>query len=164
MQSCPCLEAPFHCRLRPPGPQVSGRGGEGLQRDHQGQTKNNGCTLLHSCLKAAFLGGRGLQETQPPGLAVKPGPSILLQSNVLVTLCDPLECNPPGSLCPWDFSGKNTGVGGHFILQGIFPTQGSNPDRLHFRQILYCLSHQGRPFSLSREHGKRQTEARVLEA
>ena len=96
MQSRPCLEAPFHCRLRPPGLQVSGRGGEGLQRDHQGQ-RTTVVHLLHSCLKATFRGGRGLQETQPPGLAVKPGPSTWLQSNVLVALCDPLDCSPPGS-------------------------------------------------------------------
>ena len=44
------------------------------------------------------------------------------------TLCDPVDCRPPGSrlLCPWDFPGKNTGAGCHFLLQGIFPTQGSN--------------------------------------
>ena len=35
------------------------------------------------------------------------------------------------------FSGKNTGVGCHFLLQGIFLTQGSNPGLLHCRQILY---------------------------
>ena len=34
-------------------------------------------------------------------------------------------------LCPWDFPGKNTGMGCHFLLQGIFPTQGSNPHFLH---------------------------------
>ena len=38
---------------------------------------------------------------------------------------------------PWDFPGKNTGVCCCFLLQGIFPTQGSNPDLLHCRQILY---------------------------
>ena len=38
-------------------------------------------------------------------------------------------------LCPWDFPGKNTGVGGHFLLQGIFLTQGSNP---HLLSLLYC--------------------------
>ena len=46
-------------------------------------------------------------------------------------------------LCPWDFSAKSTGVGCHFLLQGIFPTQGSNPGLLHCRQTLYCLSYQG---------------------
>ena len=41
-------------------------------------------------------------------------------------------------LCPWDSLGKNTGVGCHALLQGIFPTQRSNPWLLHCRQILYC--------------------------
>ena len=43
-------------------------------------------------------------------------------------------------LCPWDSPGKNTGVGCHFLLQGIFPAQGLNLDLLHCRQALYCLS------------------------
>ena len=34
---------------------------------------------------------------------------------------------PTRLLCPWDSPGKNTGVGGHALLQGVFPTQGSNP-------------------------------------
>ena len=40
------------------------------------------------------------------------------------------------------FSGKNTGVGCHFLLQGIFPTQRSNPGLPHCRRIPYHLSHQ----------------------
>ena len=47
---------------------------------------------------------------------------------------------------PWIFPGKHTGVGCHFLLQEIFPTQGLNPGLLHCRQTLYCLSHQGRFF------------------
>ena len=43
--------------------------------------------------------------------------------------------------------GKNAGVGRHFLLQGIFPTQRSNPGLLHCRQNLYHLSHQGSPVS-----------------
>ena len=39
-------------------------------------------------------------------------------------------------LHPWDSPGKNTRVGYHFLLQGIFPTQGSNPVLLHWRQML----------------------------
>ena len=46
---------------------------------------------------------------------------------------------------PWDSPSKNTGVGYHFLLQGIFPTQESNPGLLHCRQILYQLSCEGRP-------------------
>ena len=35
-------------------------------------------------------------------------------------LCDPVDCNPPGSSCPWDSPSKSTGLGCHFLLQGIF--------------------------------------------
>ena len=55
----------------------------------------------------------------------------------------PHVLQPARLLCPWHFSGKNTGVGCCFLLQGIFPTQGSNSSLLHCRQILYHLSHQG---------------------
>ena len=44
---------------------------------------------------------------------------------------------PARLLCPWDFPGKNIGVGSHALLQGIFLTQGSNPHLLHCRQIFY---------------------------
>ena len=44
---------------------------------------------------------------------------------------------------PWNSPGPNTGVGSLSLLQGIFPTQASNPGLLHCNQILYCLSHQG---------------------
>ena len=47
---------------------------------------------------------------------------------------------PAGSLCSWVSPGKNTGVGCHSLLQGIFPIQGSNPGPPHCRQILYHLS------------------------
>ena len=45
----------------------------------------------------------------------------------------------------WNSPGQNTGVGSLSLLQGILPTQGSNPGLLHCRQILYQLSHQGSP-------------------
>ena len=44
-------------------------------------------------------------------------------------------------LCPWDFPGKSVGVDCHFLLQGVFPSQESNPGLLHCRQTLYRLSH-----------------------
>ena len=62
------------------------------------------------------------------------------------TLCEPMGCSPPGSSVHRDSSGKNTGVGWHALLLGIFPTQGSNPRLLcllHCRPILYLLSPQG---------------------
>ena len=51
-----------------------------------------------------------------------------------------------GLYSPWTSSGWNTGVGSCSLLQGIFPTQGSNPGLPHCRLILYQLSHQGSPF------------------
>ena len=45
----------------------------------------------------------------------------------------------------WNSLGQITGVGSLFLLQGIFPTQGSNPGLPHCRQILYQLSHKGSP-------------------
>ena len=50
--------------------------------------------------------------------------------------------------CPWDFPGKNTGVGCHALLEGIFPIQGSNPGLLPCQQILYHLSHQESPSTI----------------
>ena len=44
---------------------------------------------------------------------------------------------------PWNSPGKNTGVGSHSLLQGIFPTPGLNLSHLHCRHVLYHLSHQG---------------------
>ena len=52
---------------------------------------------------------------------------------------------PHGLYSPWNSPGQNTGVGSLFLLQGIFPTQGSNPGLLHCRRILYQLSYQGSP-------------------
>ena len=58
-----------------------------------------------------------------------------------LTLCDPMDW-----LCsPWNSLGQNTGVGSLSLLQGIFPTQGSNPGLPHCRWIHYQLSHKGCP-------------------
>ena len=57
----------------------------------------------------------------------------------------PHRLQPTRLLCPWNSPGKNTGMGHHSLLQGIFLTQGSNPDLPRCMQILYCLSHQGSP-------------------
>ena len=67
-------------------------------------------------------------------------------ARLCLTLRDPMDCSPPGSFVHGDSPGKNTGVGCHALLQGIFPiTQGPNPGLLHCRQALYHLSHQGSP-------------------
>ena len=58
-----------------------------------------------------------------------------------LTLCDPMDGSLPGSAVHGIFQARNTGVGYHFLLQGIFPTQGLNSGLLHCRQTLYRLSH-----------------------
>ena len=75
---------------------------------------------------------------------------LCLVTQLCLTLCDPVDYSPPGSSVHGDSSGKKTGVGCHALLQGIFPTQGSNPDLPHRKQILYRLSHQGSPAQQSR--------------
>ena len=62
-----------------------------------------------------------------------------------LTLCNPMDCRPPGSSVHGIFPGKNSRVGSHFLLQGIFLPQGLNSGLQHCRQTLYPLSHQGIP-------------------
>ena len=78
-------------------------------------------------------------------------PVLCLVAQSCPTLCDPVDCSPPGSSVYRDSPGKNTGIGFHALLQEIFLTQGSNPSLLsllHCRQILYQLSYQGSPISV----------------
>ena len=68
-----------------------------------------------------------------------------IRLSVTLTLCNPNSLRPHGLqptrlLSPWNFPGKSTGVGCHFLLQGIFPTQGLNPGLPRCRQTLYRLS------------------------
>ena len=72
------------------------------------------------------------------------GICVCLVTQSCLTLCNPMDCSPPSFSVHGNSLGKNTGVGCHALLQGIFPIQGSNPCLL-CRQILYCLSHQRSP-------------------
>src|SRR5574337_32067 len=56
---------------------------------------------------------------------------MCLVAQSCLTLCDSMDCSSTRLLCALDFPGKNTGVGCHFLLQGIFLTQGSNLHLLH---------------------------------
>ena len=53
--------------------------------------------------------------------------------NDIRLVCNHMDDSPPGSSSPWHFPGKNTGVGYHFLLWGIFPTQGLNSHPLHLQ-------------------------------
>ena len=57
-------------------------------------------------------------------------------AQLCLTLCDPMD---------YTVQGQNTGVDSLSLFQGIFPTQGSNPDLPHCRQSLSQLSHKGSP-------------------
>ena len=79
------------------------------------------------------------------------------ESEVMSNSLWPHRLQPTRLLCLWDFPGNSTGAGCHFLLQGIFPTQGSNPGLLHCRQMLYHLSHQG---SQDKYPGERKAKSR----
>ena len=66
------------------------------------------------------------------------GPSVMW-------LCNPINRGSWQATVHGDSPGKNAGVGCHALLQGIFPTQGSNPGLPHYRRILDHLSHQEGP-------------------
>ena len=71
--------------------------------------------------------------------------AVAVQSLSHVKLfCNPVDW-PSRLLCPWYFPGKNTGVGCHLLLQGIFLAQGSNLCLLHWQAGSLPLSHLGSP-------------------
>ena len=73
---------------------------------------------------------------------------LCLAVQLCPTLWDSMDCSPPDSSVHGDSPGKNTGVGCQALLQGIFPTQGSNSGLPHCRRILHHLSHQASPWIL----------------
>ena len=60
----------------------------------------------------------------------------------------PCGLQPTRLLCPWHFPGKNTGVGCHFLLQGIFPSQGPSPHLLRWQVDSLWLSHLGSLYAM----------------
>ena len=72
---------------------------------------------------------------------------VHLVAQLCLTLCDPMNCSPQGSSFHGGSPGKNTGVGCHALLQGIFSTQESNPGLPHCRWILLLCEPPGKPTS-----------------
>ena len=95
--------------------------------------------ILFSCFKP--VNPKGNQPWMFTGEVKKWSHSVM--SNSL----RPHGLYPARLPCPWDFPGKNTGMGYHFLLQGIFPTPGSNLGLPYGRKALYCLSHQRIPWN-----------------
>ena len=81
-----------------------------------------------SCLFIVFIVSFGVQK---------------LVSLIVEVVFDSLQ--PHRLYSQWNSPGQNTGVGSRSLLQGIFPTQGSNPGLTHCRRVLYQLSHKGSP-------------------
>ena len=77
---------------------------------------------------------------EDPGGLWSAAAAAKLPQSCLTLFVSPWGLQPAWLLCPWDFPSKNIGVGCHFLLQGIFLTQGSNLGLLHGRGILYHLS------------------------
>ena len=69
----------------------------------------------------------------------------MLSSLSCVQLCDPMECSPSGSSVHGDSPGKNSGMGCHDLLQGIFLTQGSNPGLLQWQSGSLTLATPRKP-------------------
>ena len=72
---------------------------------------------------------------------LKAGPTKNHESESCSVMFNSLQIH--GLYSPWNSPGQNTGVGSLSLLQGILPTQGSNPGLLHCRQIIYQVSHKG---------------------
>ena len=104
------------------------------------------CMELGARSQPRALGGSGMTVMEGLG-AVATIETVLLIiprcKKEKVTLLCPTVCDPVD--CPWNSPGQNTRVGNLSLLQGIFPTQGSNPGLPHCRQILYYPSPQGSP-------------------
>ena len=86
----------------------------------------------------------GPQQRRLRSRGPRPEPAKGQSSSVVSDSLQPHWLQPARLFCPWNSSGHNTGVG-TCSLQGIFPTQGSNPGLLHYGKILYHLRHQGSP-------------------
>ena len=151
------ISLPLECgggwrRGSPPPPHSTGfcvGGGEGTTRWRPGSTFAPDLTYLTTWCPKSWTPGN------PPGgtewmCGFRPGPrSVLVKLRCISPSVTSSSLWPHrlwlGSSRPWDFPGKKTRVGCHFLLQGIFLTQGSNPGISHCKQTLYCLSPQGSP-------------------
>ena len=108
----------------------------GLQRIiHRNKDESEGSPIRE--LQIIFLLNSNDLDCVAPSLKVK---HEHLSCSVLSDSLQPHGLGLTRLLCPWDSLGKNTGVGCHSLLQGIFLTQGLNLDLLLYRWILYCLS------------------------
>ena len=107
------------------------------------------CVCVSVCVALAGDGGGRevlmYQQRDHIRTTFYPRPKILLYVHNIILKQESSMIIPRRLLCPWDSPDKNTGVGSHSLLQGIFLTQGWNPSLPYCRQILYHLGHEGNP-------------------
>ena len=97
------------------------------------------CKQLPSCCVLVVVETEGEREGDGAGRSSLVSlPCCYLVAQSCLTLCNPMDWSPPGSSVHGVFHGKNTVVGCHFLLQGIFPAQESN--------LCLCVSCIGRQF------------------
>ena len=106
-----------------------------------------GCCWHQVCKTVA-----GLKRAPENSVKIHAFQVLCVSHSVVSNSVQPHGLYPIRLLHPWNSPGKNTGVGSHFLLQGIFPTQGSNSGLLYCRQILYWLGCEGRLQDLSWGH------------
>ena len=87
----------------------------------------------------------------------------MLNHLVVPNFLQPHRLWPTRLLCPWDFPGKNTGVGCYFLLQGIFPTQEWNQGLLHCRHFFTVLSHGGSYLTVQEVNVKSLSRVRLCD-
>ena len=157
---CCCLrlwDLPYSTQQCPPGPHYSCLmpifAIPGLSPAHS-QTQR--LSFPHDSQNLQSLITRGLYDGAHRGRLcdwyskpVRQGLSLLFSRSVVSDSLPPHELQPTRLLCPWDFPGKNTEVGCHSLLQGIFLIQGSNPRLLCWQLDSLPLSQQGGPQGLS---------------
>ena len=118
----------------------------GLYSPWNSPGKNTGVSC-HFLLQGIFLtqglnpGLLNLLHWQADSLPLAPPGMPQNESESRSVVSDSLR--PHRLYSPWNSPGHNTGVGSLALLQGIFPTQGSNPGLPHCKHIFYQLSHQG---------------------
>ena len=95
------------------------------------------------CLRPGSKGQRTWEQAASRTCHIWGDWLLLTSAQSCPTLCNPMDCSPSGSAVHGIFLGKNIGVGCHFLLPGMFLTQGLNPCLLHCRWIFYRMSHQG---------------------
>ena len=140
----------LHLRIPGLGRSPGERNGDGssqeskdcrlMRHENWGKWSVNTSHLRPRCWHEFWTGAVPLLDFQSMSLPIPV--EVCVSHSVVSDSLRPHGLYPARLLCP---SGKNTRVSSHFLLQGIFLNQGSNPGFPHCGQFLYCLSHQGSP-------------------